>query len=742
LKTRRPQGRGQPGSTGVAFGAIRASLQTKLSEAIQHHQAGRSGEAEPLYREILAAHPRHPDALHLLGVIAHQTDRLDLAITLLEAAVAAGPRMAEFHNDLGTALRDRERLDESAACFERALALRPDFVPARINLGTILQARGRLDEAVVCYQAAIQLAPDSHEAHNNLAAALSGLGRLDEAIASYRRAVALPPAYATALANLAALLQERGDLPEAESCCRRALALRPDLAVMHDNLGAVLGSMVRLDEAVTSFEQALALSPEDGRIHHNLATALTRVGRIAAAAASYDRAHALLRDPRCLVKRALLLPVIPDSAATMLEARERFAHGLETLIRSELTLTNPEVMGTPAFRLAYHGLDDRALQERLAAFYMQACPSLAWTAPHCTRGPRRAGRLRVGFVSSLLHHHTIGKLTRGLIARLARDRFEVTVFHAGTRDEMARVIGESAERSERLSPALDVARQQIAAAELDIVFYPDIGMEALTYFLAFARLAPVQCVTWGHPVTTGIPALDHFVSSEMLERTGSGALRRAPGPPAALPRAARPTRPSTTAAALLALMPELGMLNRRQIASLGGQAPHPNQSGERDGEGRVVLIAGQSADWAEIWRARFARQHSRVAPRVQFLPRLNEVGFLALLGVADVVLDPIHFGGGNSAYEALGLGVPVVTWPGNFMRGRVTYGCYRQMDIMDCVVADPSAYAARAVELATTPDLRAHVSARLSERADALFEDTAAVRALEDFFERAAGAGS
>ena len=155
-----------------------------------------------------------------------------------------------------------------------------------------------------------------------------------------------------------------------------------------------------------------------------------------------------------------------------------------------------------------------------------------------------------------------------------------------------------------------------------------------------------------------------------------------------------------------------------------------------------ILIEGYSSHWGELWRARFARGHPQLAPRVDFLPRLNQADFRALLGTADVVLDPMHFGGGNSTYEALGLGVPVVTWPGSFMRGRVTYGCYRQMGVMDCVVADPSAYAARAVELATTPDLRAHVSARLRERADALFEDGAAVRALEDFFERAAGAGS
>ena len=121
---------------------------------------------------------------------------------------------------------------------------------------------------------------------------------------------------------------------------------------------------------------------------------------------------------------------------------------------------------------------------------------------------------------------------------------------------MATAIGQSAERAERLSGALDVARRQIAAAELDIVFYPDIGMEALTYFLAFARLAPVQCVTWGHPVTTGIPALDYFVSSELLEPDGAEAhyaerLVRLPRLPACSPgRRGRPRGMTATTWAL------------------------------------------------------------------------------------------------------------------------------------------------------------------------------------------------
>src|SRR5262249_44821011 len=112
----------------------------------------------------------------------------------------------------------------------------------------------------------------------------------------------------------------------------------------------------------------------------------------------------------------------------------------------------------------------------------------------------------------------------GLIENLSRELFDVTVFSVGAPDEpVARAIQKAADTHIPLSVGLRMARQAIAAQNLDILFYADLGMDPITFSLAFSRLAPVQCVTWGHPVTTGIPTIDYFVSSSLLEGDGSEA---------------------------------------------------------------------------------------------------------------------------------------------------------------------------------------------------------------------------
>ena len=103
------------------------------------------------------------------------------------------------------------------------------------------------------------------------------------------------------------------------------------------------------------------------------------------------------------------------------------------------------------------------------------------------------------------------------------------------------------------------------------------------------------------------------------------------------------------------------------------------------------------------------------------------------------MLDTFRFGGGNTSYEAIGVGTPVITMPSGLMRGRVTLGCYRQIDVLDCVASTPEEYVRIAVELATNRDRRQAISNKLLAAADQLFEDQRAVDALAQFLENAIG---
>ncbi len=113
---------------------------------------------------------------------------------------------------------------------------------------------------------------------------------------------------------------------------------------------------------------------------------------------------------------------------------------------------------------------------------------------------------------------------------------------------------------------------------------------------------------------------------------------------------------------------------------------------------------------------------------------------MCLLSVVDVILDPPTWSGGNTTFEALSFGTPIVTLPGEFMRGRVTYACYKQMGFMDCVATTKGEYVKLAVRLGTNPRYRARIKAKILAANDVLYENVAAVRDMERFFVEAVAA--
>jgi predicted O-linked N-acetylglucosamine transferase (SPINDLY family) len=179
-----------------------ATISAALAIALREHQAGRLDAAEQIYRQILAVEPRHADALHLLGVVAHQRGQHAAAIDYIGRAIAVGGDAVAYHTNLGSAYQAWGKYAEAEACHRRALELDPALAEAHNNLGNALIHQGKHEEAAAVLRRALECKPDCAEAHNNLGNVWKDQGNLDEAVACYRRAAQARPDFATALSNL------------------------------------------------------------------------------------------------------------------------------------------------------------------------------------------------------------------------------------------------------------------------------------------------------------------------------------------------------------------------------------------------------------------------------------------------------------------------------------------------------------------------------------------------------------
>jgi protein O-GlcNAc transferase len=204
--------------------------------AQHHHEAGRLGEAEKIYRQVLAQQPDHAVALLLLGMLAGRAGRLEMAVELIRRSAQFEPDRAEAHGNLGNFLKDLGQLDEAIASYREAIRLKPDLVAAHSNLGNALRGQRRTDEAIASYQQAIRLKPDFAEVHSHLGIALMDTGKFDEAIAAFKQAIQFQPDLAVAYNNLGVALKSTGQIDEAVAAFGQAVRLRPDHAYAHSNL--------------------------------------------------------------------------------------------------------------------------------------------------------------------------------------------------------------------------------------------------------------------------------------------------------------------------------------------------------------------------------------------------------------------------------------------------------------------------------------------------------------------------
>ncbi|MDA8138510.1 MAG: tetratricopeptide repeat protein [Desulfobacteraceae bacterium] len=640
------------------------------------------------------------------------------------------------------------------AAYEQALRIDPQLFEALYNCGVAFHQQSQYEHAVERYAQVVRLRPELAEAHFNMAHALADLNRLEESEAAYRTVLRLQPDNAQAAYNLGLLYKSQGLYDQAVATFQRSLKIRPDYAEALNNIGVIWRDQDKLDQAKLYFEQALQIKPDMVEAFFNIGIIHQKKGAFDHALESYRKALAL--NPNYAPARWLYLLAIPMyyELETQIEHyRQLFTENLETLIRATRLETEQgrraALQGlsvTANFYLQYQGRDDLYLQQFYGRFAtrIMAANFPHWSQPKPMPVLNSGEKIRIGYASSCLYGHTIGIFLKGWLTGANRDDFEYYCYHIGDRkDALTESIRQGVDHFYHFPGNVTAAAAQIENDRLHILIHTDIGMNPATLQLAALRLAPVQCKGWGHPVTTGLPTIDYYLSSDLMETADaqqyySEKLIRLPNLALNLPPPLVPASPKTRKQFGIPEAATVFLTTQSLFKYLPQHDDIYPQIAAQVPRAMFVFLAHNNESVTSKFAGRLSSAFEKqgLSFRCLFVPRLNHEDFLNLNLAADVLLDSLEWSGGKSSLEALACDLPIVTLPGALMRGRHTYAFLKRMGLEATIAGSKADYIQLAVRLANEPGFHAAVKDHIRANKHLLFNDVTVVRALEDFYRR------
>jgi protein O-GlcNAc transferase len=767
---------------------INKSFQT----AFRHFQSGNTAEAERLCGQILKKQPKNIDALHLLGLIFFRLENYDQAIKQISRVVALNPHDAdayfnlgnvffgkkqfddaianykkaiqynpniiEAYDNLGNAHIEKKQLEEAIACYQEVIQINPHYAAAYNNLGIALQENRQLDEAIPYFQKALSLKPDYVDANYNLGIAFQEKKRLDDAITSFQKALQIDPYLFDAYFHLGNIFQSKGQVDDAIACYQKAIQINPNFPEAHKNLGIVFREKGQLDNAVICYQKALQLNPYFAAAYYNFGNTLQEQGITDKAFAAYDAALFFKPDfievrwARCM---AHLRKIYPDQESINL-SRKHYHEALMQLretvlheISKNIDATAGAVGSLQPFNLAYQNINDRELQQLYGDLI---CRIMASKFPQFANRPAILALsseepLRVGIASGFFHYHSNWKIPlKGWIENLDKKRFRLHGYYTRrVKDKETDIARQHFFRFVEDIYSFEELCKIIREDNLHVLIYPEIGMDPMTVRLASLRLAPLQCTSWGHCDTSGLPTIDYYLSSDLMEPPDavehySEYLIRLPNlsiyytpvdiQPAGITRDTYSLRQKS----ILYLCSHTLPTHLPQYDDI-----YPRIA-QQVGDCQFLFISyNRSNTITEQFRQRisttFGKFNLNYEDYAVFLPFLDAQHYIAVNCLADISLDTIGWSGCNSSFEAIQCNLPIVTLPGSLMRGRHCTAILTMMGMTELIAESVDHYIETAVKLGQDGEWRRYISDKISENKHRIYRDRACIIALEDFLE-------
>ena len=779
------------------------SNENVIKEALKAIYDNEFDKCKELLLNLLNHDKYYLDAIQLLGTCYLKTKEYDKAVVYMHQAVnlndwnepnlianyiEALRGIKKFHEarniaykgliihnnseqllyNLATVEYDDYQYDKAKELFINVINI-SNKIEAWYKLINMVLETNNFIEAEKLAEIAIKFFPNDFYIYYLIGTSKHHQSKLEEALSWYLKGYEINPNYYYLKSQIGAVYQGLGLALEALQFYEKMRPFRDNDAGARNNYGALLGIMNRREEEYYWLDQALQIDPNMTHALINMAGNRQDEGLIEEAEIYLTRVQYVSEKPYLVnLRKSLLLSPVNPSWSTMIDERNKLEFNTKKLLQNLVEIPNfkkekiDSTLDRIHFFVAYHGINDRYLQELVVTAYSKIIDNFNYVIPNLTQSlpilqsisPINLiqSKIRVAFISKffgLFEPH--GMLLDGIMKYLPRKYFEVIVLIVPSTDgkPISPNIFDSTKHVYQISLNHEDSVDKIASLNLDILVFADTMSEPLNHFLAHNRLAKIQIAFWGNPITSASKHIDYFISADCMEHPFRN-------------RMLIEDEPYSEQVILLDgqgiwyYMPESPEKSLSKVNMVDAVSPiqeykrkdfnisedwfvyflpqsvfkiHPLYDNvladilKDNPNSHIIVTGGRRPLWTDIYSKRLNSSFGSLSNRLHIISRVSSEKFLNLISIADVILHPFPFDGSRTSADALAAGKPFITLPTEYLRGRMGSAFYRTMNLPELVARNITEYVMIAKKLNFDKYFYNEIIEKIKKRLHLIWED-------------------